>query len=96
MARPKGQPKLGGRVKGTPNKVKGELRARIALFLNDRFDEAIKEWEKITEPKDKLKLYLELAQFGIPKLQAVAVDATVTEKNTVEDTLKELSEKIED
>lgn len=30
MARPKGQPKLGGRQKGTPNKVSKEAKAVIA------------------------------------------------------------------
>jgi len=35
MARPKGQPKLGGRQKGTPNKVTGELRQMILKALDN-------------------------------------------------------------
>lgn len=34
MARPKGQPKLGGRKKGTPNKVTGEVKAMILAALD--------------------------------------------------------------
>ena len=35
MARPKGQPKIGGRQKGTPNKVTGELRQMILNALDN-------------------------------------------------------------
>ena len=35
MARPKGQPKIGGRQKGTPNKVTGELRQMILNCLDN-------------------------------------------------------------
>ena len=34
MARPKGQPKLGGRVKGTPNKLTGDVKAMVLKALN--------------------------------------------------------------
>lgn len=34
MARPKGQPKLGGRKKGTPNKVTVELRQMVLNALD--------------------------------------------------------------
>ena len=36
MARPKGQPKLGGRKKGTPNKVTADLKAMILGALNNK------------------------------------------------------------
>lgn len=35
MARPKGQPKLGGRKKGTPNKINGELKEMIMTALHE-------------------------------------------------------------
>ena len=34
MARPKGQPKLGGRVKGTPNKITGDVKAMVLKALD--------------------------------------------------------------
>lgn len=36
MARPKGQPKLGGRKKGTPNKINADLKAMILGALNEK------------------------------------------------------------
>lgn len=34
MARPKGQPKLGGRQKGTPNKLTGQVKEMILAALD--------------------------------------------------------------
>lgn len=36
MARPKGQPKLGGRKKGTPNKISADLKAMILGALDKK------------------------------------------------------------
>ena len=67
------------------------MRARISMFLEDNFDEAINTWKDIEEPKEKIKLYIDLMKFGIPTLQAVSLDATISQENSVEDDLKELS-----
>ena len=87
----KGHKKIGGRKAETPNKLKKDLRARISMFLEDNFDEAINTWKDIEEPKEKIKLYIDLMKFGIPTLQAVSLDATISQENSVEDDLKELS-----
>ena len=71
---PKGT-RYGGRTKGTPNKVSGELRKRIASFLEERWDEAVNEWENIKEPKDKVKLYIELMAYVMPKLRSSDIDS---------------------
>lgn len=92
MARPKGSPKYGGRKKGTPNAVTKDLRERIAGFLTDNWEEAVASWSKIDDPKDKLKLYIDLANFGIPKLQAVSLEATVKKEDSVEEDLRCLCE----
>ena len=39
MARPKGAPKVGGRVKGTPNKIKLEIRMKMSDFIIDHFND---------------------------------------------------------
>lgn len=91
----KGHKKMGGRTEKTPNKIKKDLRTRIAMFLDDNFDDAIETWKSITDPKEKVKLYIDLAKFGLPTLQAVALDATITKEDSVEDDLKELSEEVE-
>ena len=87
----KGHKKIGGRKSETPNKVKKDLRTRISMFLEDNFDEAINTWKGIEEPKEKIKLYIDLMKFGLPALQAVSLDATISQENNVEDDLKELS-----
>ena len=94
MARPKndGKGRLGGRQKGTPNTIHNNLRERISVFLTDNWDEAVKAWKDIDEPKDKLKLYIDLASFGVPKLQAVQLDATINKTDSIEDDLRQLSE----
>lgn len=39
MAYPKGAPKVGGRQKGTPNKVTGTIREMIVTALNEAHEE---------------------------------------------------------
>lgn len=88
----KGSPKTGGRQKGTPNVINKDLRSRISVFLEDNWGEAVDTWKAIEDPKDKLKLYIDLVNFGVPKLQAVSLDATIKKEDSVEDDLIALSE----
>lgn len=90
--RPKGTPKTGGRKPGTPNKVKNELREKIKAFAEENFEEVIAAWNCITEPKDKVKAYIDLCTYALPKLQAVQLDAHVSNVSSVEDDLRELAE----
>lgn len=90
--RKKGTPKTGGRKKGTPNAVTRDLRERINHFLQENWQEADEAWRALTDPKDKLRLYIDLAKFVIPSLQAVSLDATVKQEDSVEDDLKRLAE----
>lgn len=87
---PKGV-RYGGRKKGTPNKVSGALRERIAKFLDDKWDEAEAAWDNIDEPKDKLKLYIELSAYVMPKLQSVQLQADVHTTNSVQEDLIKLA-----
>ncbi len=89
--RKKGTAKTGGRKKGTPNVVTRDLRERIEQFLKENWEAANDAWASIQEPKDKLRLYIDLAKFVIPSLQAVSLDATVKKEDSVEDDLKELA-----
>lgn len=90
--RKKGTAKTGGRKKGTPNVLTSDLRSRISSFLSDNFDEAVKQWKAIEEPVQKVKLYTDLIKFAVPTLQAVSLDAIVNKEESVEDTLRKLSE----
>ena len=92
MPRPKGLPKTGGRAAGTPNKVKYDLRQKIKDFADENFEEVIAAWRAIDDPKDKLKAYVDLCTYALPKLQAVQLDANINKVSDVEEDLKALSE----
>ena len=62
-----------GKPPGAKNKINAELRVMINNFLNDEF-ETIKEDFKKLDPKDKLKFYTDLLNYGLPKLQATSLE----------------------
>lgn len=88
----KGQPKTGGRQKGSPNKTSSSLRQKFQTFSEERFDDIIAAWDEIDDPKDKVKAYIELCSFALPKLQAIQLDANIKKESDVEEDLRRLSE----
>jgi hypothetical protein len=92
MAKAKGSPKTGGRKAGTPNKVQSPLRDKIKAFGEENFEEVIAAWNCIADPKDKVKAYIDIIAYAIPKLQAVQMDANIQRQSSIEDDLKKLSE----
>lgn len=88
----KGNPKTGGRQKGTPNKIKDGLREKIKNFAEENFEEVIEAWRTIEEPDKKLKAYIDICAYALPKLQAVQLDANVKKTSDIEDDLRRLSE----
>ena len=62
-----------GRKKGSRNKVKDKLRESINKFLEGNFEE-VQACFDVMPPRDKAKLYCELLQYGVPKLQAINMD----------------------
>lgn len=80
MAAHKGHPKSGGRKKGTPNRTTSELKANIAALLDTYFAEgnpdqltARTDLRDMT-PTDRIKAFIALASFVIPKQQSVSVE----------------------
>jgi hypothetical protein len=63
----------GGRPKGAANKVTAKLRETISGFLDEQF-ESIKTDFANLKPAERVKLYIELLQYGVPKLQAVQIE----------------------
>ena len=59
---------INGRTKGSNNKVSGELKNMLTLFLESRFNEVIYEWE-LLNGKDKLNFYQTLIKYVIPTNQ---------------------------
>ena len=82
MARPKGLPKTGGRKKGAANKNTRELRDMIKNFLTDNYDSVMEAWEGL-EDKDRVRLYLDMMQYAVPKLQNTTEEMKVTGSYTI-------------
>lgn len=55
-----------GRPQGISNKVTTEIREKINDFLGNNFDSIKTDINKL-EPKDRIKFYIELLSFGLPK-----------------------------
>lgn len=79
--RPKGTPKTGGRVKGTPNKVNAELKDMILGALN-KADEGGGEQYLIKQAKDNPTAFLSLVGKVLP--MTVAGDQDNPLKTVVE------------
>lgn len=60
-----------GRPKGSKNKAGEGLRNLISDFLEQKFDQVTNDFEQL-EPKDRIKVYTDLLQYSVPKLQAVS------------------------
>lgn len=70
MSFEEGHPKLGGRVKGTPNKRTSQI-TDILNEMNVDPVRAILELIPGLEPKEQVDVYLDLMTYIYPKLKAV-------------------------
>ena len=62
---------INGRPKGSQNKAAGQLRNLITDFLEQRFEQVIEDFEQL-EPKERIKVFTDLLQYSVPKMQAVS------------------------
>lgn len=74
MAHPRGTPKppTSGRKKGTPNKVTQSIQQFFddnGIFIPEKIIELMPE----LEPRDRMKAWLEVAQYVYPKRKAIEV-----------------------
>ena len=93
MARPKGAPKVGGRVKGTPNKIKLGIRMKMSDFIIDHFNDFVKYWEEL--PKDspaKFSTYINVLKYVLPPIAA----EPLSEEGTESTAASAISKSIED
>ncbi len=76
MARPKGQMKMAGRVKGTPNKVTSNAREAIALFVENNAHRLQGWLDQIAEeqgPEKAVRCFMDLLEYHVPKLAKTEV-----------------------
>lgn len=72
MSRPRGLPKTGGRVRGTPNRKTCELAAKLdSLGCDPILGLARIAMNEATAPELKVRCYAELAQYVYAKRKAV-------------------------
>lgn len=65
----KGIRNVNGRPKGSLNLATSEVREKLSLLLENNFDKIQSDID-LLEPKDRIKILLELAKFVIPTLKA--------------------------
>jgi hypothetical protein len=62
----------GGRPKGKPNKVTGNLREWINGFIEDNRQQIQADF-KALEPKDRIMMFEKLLKYALPTLQATSL-----------------------
>jgi hypothetical protein len=63
-----------GRTKGSPNRATKQLRESITSFLDNNFQRLENDFE-LLPPRDRIKFYCDLLQYGLPKLQSVQLES---------------------
>ena len=71
MAFETGHQKVGGRKKGTPNKLTKEMRDVLKGLVAEELDTLGQRREEL-EPKDRLEVFIKLLPFMLPKTQSIA------------------------
>jgi hypothetical protein len=66
-----------GKPKGAVNKTSKELREAITDFLENNFDKVIQDFD-IMQPRERSKLFCDLLQYSLPKLQPAPSDSNET------------------
>lgn len=62
-----------GKPKGAKNKISLQLREMITDFLIENFSKVLKDFS-LLKPNERAKLYCDLLQYGLPKLQSISTD----------------------
>lgn len=70
----KGTRNENGRPKGTPNKDTAQIRNSFQLLIENNLEQ-IKQDLQDLEPKDRIRVILELAKFVIPLLKSTELTA---------------------
>jgi hypothetical protein len=68
--------KTGGRQKGTPNKTTNEIREKYKNLISETLEQ-LSDDIKTLDPKDRLKVIIELSKFVIPTLKATELTTDI-------------------
>ena len=60
-----------GRPPGAINRLGADLRGDIIEFITENFDSIKYDFAALKSPRDRIKLFIELLQYGLPRLQSI-------------------------
>ena len=72
-----------GRKAGTPNKATKDIRDAFTLLIENNID-TLQEDLNGLEPKERVKLLLDMAQFVVPKLRSIDLQTDEEEIVTID------------
>lgn len=72
MSFEKGNTLGSGRVKGSSNKATSKVRDSFTSLLEDNLEQLKNDFKEL-EPKDRIKLFLDLSKYVIPQLKQTDV-----------------------
>jgi hypothetical protein len=64
-----GKEKTGGREKGVQNKATSKVREAYTQLLEDNLQQLREDFKEL-EPKERIKLFLDMSKYIIPQLKA--------------------------
>ena len=65
--------KIGGRKKGSKNKVSASLKDKINEFIHSGFDDVLKAFKEL-EPREKVNAWIKILPFVIAKQKEIHTD----------------------
>jgi len=71
-----------GRKAGSLNRATKDIRDAFTLLIENNIDTLQKDLDSL-EPKERVKLLLDMAQFVVPKMKSVDLKADKTETITI-------------
>jgi hypothetical protein len=71
-----------GRKAGTPNKTTTEIREAFSLLIENNLSKLQEDLNGL-EPKERVKLLLEMSQFVVPKLRSIDLKSDIEEVVTI-------------
>ena len=80
-----------GRPKGAKNKLGGDLREMISEFLKDQFPVIVEDFKKL-KPREKAKVYGDLLQYGLPRLQSISLETQL--ESLTEEQMNEIMDRL--
>ena len=72
-----------GRKAGTPNKATKDIRDAFTLLIENNLSKLQEDINGL-EPKERVKLLLDMAQFVVPKLRSIDLQSDVEETITID------------